>query len=129
MKGSLQIKVFMVNEEFCIYLAFNLFDSLVCSANILSVSKIHMSEFGVVVAKRQQCFDVSLFYVFVSLHRTGKDDIPKEYYTLDSILFLLKHVTLQHPLYVREAVVSFERERERERERESVCLIPGYNLQ
>lgn len=35
---------------------------------------------------------------------TGKDDIAKEYYTLDSILFLLKHVTLQHPLYVREAV-------------------------
>jgi hypothetical protein len=38
--------------------------------------------------------------------RTGKDDIAKEYYTLDSILFLLKHVNLQHPLYVREAVVS-----------------------
>ncbi|XP_025112540.1 parafibromin-like [Pomacea canaliculata] len=35
---------------------------------------------------------------------TGKDDIPKEYYTLDSILFLLKHVHLQHPMYVREAV-------------------------
>ncbi|KAK7094725.1 parafibromin-like [Littorina saxatilis] len=37
---------------------------------------------------------------------TGKDDIAKEYYTLDSILFLLKHVTLQHPLYVREAVAA-----------------------
>lgn len=43
-------------------------------------------------------------YIFV--FRTGKDDIAKEYYTLDSILFLLKHVNLQHPLYVREAVVS-----------------------
>ncbi|XP_071097734.1 parafibromin-like [Haliotis cracherodii] len=35
---------------------------------------------------------------------TGKDGITKEYYTLDSILFLLKNVHLQHPLYVREAV-------------------------
>ncbi|KAK0065685.1 parafibromin [Biomphalaria pfeifferi] len=37
---------------------------------------------------------------------TGKDGIPKEYYTLDSILYLLKNVHLQHPLYVREAVAS-----------------------
>ncbi|KAK7478781.1 hypothetical protein BaRGS_00029992 [Batillaria attramentaria] len=37
---------------------------------------------------------------------TGKDDVAKEYYTLDSILFLLKHVHLQHPLYVREAVAA-----------------------
>ncbi|KAK3757491.1 hypothetical protein RRG08_050374 [Elysia crispata] len=35
---------------------------------------------------------------------TGKFGVPKEYYTLDSILFLLKNVSLQHPLYVKEAV-------------------------
>ncbi|KAL5012136.1 hypothetical protein ScPMuIL_010687 [Solemya velum] len=34
---------------------------------------------------------------------TGRDGIPKEYYTLDCILFLLKNVHLPHPLYVREA--------------------------
>ncbi|XP_041369422.1 parafibromin-like [Gigantopelta aegis] len=37
---------------------------------------------------------------------TGKDGIVKEYYTLDSILFLLKNVHLQHPMYVREAVAA-----------------------
>ena len=42
----------------------------------------------------------------IYLPRTGKDGVVKEYYTLDSILFLLRNVQLQHPLYVREAVVS-----------------------
>ena len=37
---------------------------------------------------------------------TGKDGAPKEYYTLDSILFLLKNVQLSHPIYVRRAAVS-----------------------
>ncbi|KAL5011516.1 hypothetical protein ScPMuIL_010067 [Solemya velum] len=37
---------------------------------------------------------------------TGKDGIPKEYYTLDCILFLLKNVHLPHPLYVREAAAA-----------------------
>jgi hypothetical protein len=44
---------------------------------------------------------------YISINfRTGKDGITKEYYTLDCILFLLKNVQLQHPLYVREAAVS-----------------------
>uniref|UniRef100_S4RWW4 Paf1 complex subunit Cdc73 N-terminal domain-containing protein n=1 Tax=Petromyzon marinus TaxID=7757 RepID=S4RWW4_PETMA len=34
---------------------------------------------------------------------TGKDGQAKEYYTLDSILFLLNHVHLSHPVYVRRA--------------------------
>ncbi|XP_052093562.1 parafibromin-like [Mytilus californianus] len=37
---------------------------------------------------------------------TGKDGITKEYYTLDCILFLLRNVQLQHPLYVREAAAA-----------------------
>ncbi|OWF44257.1 parafibromin-like [Mizuhopecten yessoensis] len=37
---------------------------------------------------------------------TGKDGIVKEYYTLDCILFLLRNVHLQHPLYVREAAAA-----------------------
>jgi len=40
------------------------------------------------------------------IYGTGKDGVMKEYYTLDSILFLLKNVQLQHPLYVREAVAA-----------------------
>lgn len=34
---------------------------------------------------------------------TGKDGNPKEYYTLESIYFLIKNVKLSHPLYVRHA--------------------------
>uniref|UniRef100_A0A8C2WR24 Cell division cycle 73, Paf1/RNA polymerase II complex component, homolog (S. cerevisiae) n=1 Tax=Cyclopterus lumpus TaxID=8103 RepID=A0A8C2WR24_CYCLU len=34
---------------------------------------------------------------------TGKEGQPKEYYTLDSILFLLNNVHLTHPSYVRRA--------------------------
>ena len=43
---------------------------------------------------------------FISFHSTGKEGQPKEYYTLDSILFLLKNVQLSHPIYVRRAAVS-----------------------
>ena len=32
----------------------------------------------------------------------------KEYYTLESLLFLLKNVGLSHPMYVQRAGVSFE---------------------
>uniref|UniRef100_A0A6I8SHN5 Parafibromin n=1 Tax=Xenopus tropicalis TaxID=8364 RepID=A0A6I8SHN5_XENTR len=34
---------------------------------------------------------------------TGKEGQPREYYTLDSILFLLNNVHLSHPVYVRRA--------------------------
>lgn len=33
---------------------------------------------------------------------------PKEYYTLESLLFLLKNVHLSHPIYVQRAAVSNE---------------------
>uniref|UniRef100_A0A8C7IMB2 Cell division cycle 73, Paf1/RNA polymerase II complex component, homolog (S. cerevisiae) n=1 Tax=Oncorhynchus kisutch TaxID=8019 RepID=A0A8C7IMB2_ONCKI len=36
---------------------------------------------------------------------TGKEGQPKEYYTLDSILFLLNNVHLPHPSYVRRAAM------------------------
>lgn len=47
----------------------------------------------------------NVFKIFV-LYRSGKDGAPKEYYTLDCLLFLLKHVHLTHPSYVRMAAVS-----------------------
>uniref|UniRef100_A0A8D1N2Z6 Parafibromin n=1 Tax=Sus scrofa TaxID=9823 RepID=A0A8D1N2Z6_PIG len=37
---------------------------------------------------------------------TGKEGQPREYYTLDSILFLLNNVHLSHPVYVRRAAVT-----------------------
>ncbi|KAJ8038891.1 Parafibromin [Holothuria leucospilota] len=38
------------------------------------------------------------------IYGTGRDGVtPKEYYTLDSMLFLLKNVQLNHSLYVRRA--------------------------
>ncbi|CAJ0950001.1 unnamed protein product [Ranitomeya imitator] len=36
-------------------------------------------------------------------YTTGKEGQPREYYTLDSILFLLNNVHLSHPVYVRRA--------------------------
>jgi len=35
---------------------------------------------------------------------TGKDGTTKDYYTLECLLYLLKNITLQHPVYVRQAV-------------------------
>jgi len=37
------------------------------------------------------------------VYGSGKDGNPRDYYTLDCLLFLLKNVTLQHPVYVRQA--------------------------
>ncbi|KAG8235876.1 hypothetical protein J437_LFUL016449 [Ladona fulva] len=37
------------------------------------------------------------------MYRSGKDGNPKEYYTLECLLFLLKNVHLTHPVYVRQA--------------------------
>ncbi|XP_050443400.1 parafibromin isoform X2 [Adelges cooleyi] len=37
------------------------------------------------------------------MYGSGKDGAPKEYYTLECLLFLLKNVTLTHPVYVRQA--------------------------
>ena len=34
---------------------------------------------------------------------SGKDGAPKEYYSLECLLYLLKNITLQHPVYVRQA--------------------------
>jgi len=34
---------------------------------------------------------------------TGKDGTAKDYYTLECLLYLLKNITLQHPVYVRQA--------------------------
>lgn len=38
--------------------------------------------------------------------RAGQGGNPKEYYTLESLLFLLKNVSLSHPTYVARAGVS-----------------------
>lgn len=38
-------------------------------------------------------------------YSSGKDGTPKEYYTLECLLFILKNVSLTHPVYVREAAV------------------------
>ena len=37
------------------------------------------------------------------IYGKGKDGIAKEYYTLECLLYLLKNVALQHPVYVRQA--------------------------
>uniref|UniRef100_A0A8C9LF70 Cell division cycle 73 n=1 Tax=Pavo cristatus TaxID=9049 RepID=A0A8C9LF70_PAVCR len=52
---------------------------------------------------------------------TGKEGQPREYYTLDSILFLLNNVHLSHPVYVRRAAVS-------RRYRTSFCPVCSEHL-
>ncbi|KAK4019888.1 hypothetical protein OUZ56_001889 [Daphnia magna] len=37
------------------------------------------------------------------IYGSGKDGAPRDYYTLECLLFLLKNVQLQHPVYVRQA--------------------------
>ncbi|XP_066970994.1 parafibromin [Macrobrachium rosenbergii] len=37
------------------------------------------------------------------VYGSGKDGAPKDYYSLECLLFLLKHVSLTHPSYVRKA--------------------------
>ncbi|CAK8675106.1 parafibromin-like [Clavelina lepadiformis] len=44
--------------------------------------------------------DVKTNYV---IYGTGRDGNQKEYYTLESIYFLIKNIKLSHPLYVRHA--------------------------
>ncbi|XP_044728391.1 parafibromin [Chrysoperla carnea] len=39
------------------------------------------------------------------MYSSGKDGAPKEYYTLECLLFILKNVSLTHPVYVRQAAV------------------------
>jgi len=38
------------------------------------------------------------------IYGKGKDGSAKEYYTLECLLYLLKNIALQHPVYVRQAV-------------------------
>lgn len=53
-----------------------------------------------------QCCIVYIFLFQYCVFRSGKDGAPKDYYTLECLLFLLKHVSLTHPTYVRKAAVS-----------------------
>ena len=44
-------------------------------------------------------FQVKTNYV---IWGTGKDGTAKDYYTLECLLYLLRNITLQHPVYVRQ---------------------------
>lgn len=47
-----------------------------------------------------------LSFSFFFVTRSGQGGAQKEYYTLESLLFLLKNVSLSHPMYVQRAGVS-----------------------
>lgn len=55
-----------------------------------------------VYLKQYVWFHNKLFTCFSS----GKEGNDKEYYTLECLLFILKNITLTHPVYVRQAAVS-----------------------
>ncbi|KAG2461254.1 CDC73 protein, partial [Polypterus senegalus] len=77
-------------------------------ADVLSVLRQYNFQKKEVVAKGDEVIfgefswpkNVKTNYV---IWGTGKEGQPKEYYTLDSILFLLNNVHLPHPSYVRRA--------------------------
>ncbi len=56
-------------------------------------------------------FHLKTVYIYIIenflLFSTGKDNTPKDYYTLESIVFLLKNTELQHANYVKKAAVCF----------------------
>lgn len=47
-----------------------------------------------------------LVFLLFFVTRSGQGGAQKEYYTLESLLFLLKNVSLSHPMYVQRAGVS-----------------------
>uniref|UniRef100_A0A8C8CGW8 Paf1 complex subunit Cdc73 N-terminal domain-containing protein n=1 Tax=Oncorhynchus tshawytscha TaxID=74940 RepID=A0A8C8CGW8_ONCTS len=77
-------------------------------ADVLSVLRLYNIQKKEIVAKGDEVIfgefswpkNVKTNYV---IWGTGKEGQPKEYYTLDSILFLLNNVHLPHPSYVRRA--------------------------
>ncbi|KAF3858712.1 hypothetical protein F7725_011913 [Dissostichus mawsoni] len=77
-------------------------------ADVLSVLRQYNIQKKVIVAKGDEVIfgefswpkNVKTNYI---IWGTGKEGQPKEYYTLDSILFLLNNVHLAHPSYVRRA--------------------------
>jgi len=50
---------------------------------------------------------LALIVDLILLFSSGKDGGPKDYYTLECLLFLLKNIQLSHPVYVRRAAVSW----------------------
>lgn len=42
----------------------------------------------------------------ILIFSSGKKGAPREYYTLECLLYLLKNVMLQHSVYVRQCAVS-----------------------
>uniref|UniRef100_A0A3Q3QDU9 Parafibromin n=1 Tax=Monopterus albus TaxID=43700 RepID=A0A3Q3QDU9_MONAL len=77
-------------------------------ADVLSVLRQYNIQQKEIVAKGDEVIfgefswpkNVTTNYI---ISGTGKEGQPKEYYTLDSILFLLNNVHLPHPSYVRRA--------------------------
>uniref|UniRef100_A0A8B9H0U8 Parafibromin n=1 Tax=Astyanax mexicanus TaxID=7994 RepID=A0A8B9H0U8_ASTMX len=77
-------------------------------ADVLSVLRQYNIQKKEIIAKGEEVIfgefswpkNVKTNYV---IWGTGKEGQPKEYYTLDSILFLLNNVHLPHPSYVRRA--------------------------
>lgn len=50
----------------------------------------------------QNCHEKLKFCQHISVFSSGKKGAPREYYTLECLLYLLKNVMLQHSVYVRQ---------------------------
>lgn len=87
--NSRHAQQFMIQHKYCIIFSLLFIPAETCLPNIFLIPKYFY-----------------IIYVCILCSSSGKDGAPKEYYTLECLLFLLKNVTLTHPVYVRQAAVS-----------------------
>lgn len=57
-------------------------------------------------ANKVQFCHIHFSFLIAFYYRSGKKGAPREYYTLECLLYLLKNVLLQHSVYVRQCAVS-----------------------
>jgi hypothetical protein len=89
-----------------VFLVFLLVQSLITP--LVSFADMPKAGLGHMSGCEQLCIFCAIYteVCLIFLYSSGKDGAPKEYYTLECLLFLLKNVTFTHPVYVRQAAVS-----------------------
>lgn len=81
-----------------------IFKWVYCRVAVVKACSINLPvNFSIQIALRWIC-DLLLF-LFKLMYNFSLRSQPKEYYTLESLLFLLKNVHLSHPIYVQRAAV------------------------
>ena len=66
--------------------------------------RVQLAEDGDFAVQDVLLYELDFFQVKTNyvIWGTGKDGTAKDYYTLECLLYLLRNITLQHPVYVRQ---------------------------